>query len=356
MPTHDHGQLIHSAIRCVLAQSYTDFELLIVGDGVVDETREIVDDYQRVDPRVTFFDLPKGPRNGELHRHQVLTTRARGSLVAYAADDDIWLSCHLADMSELLQSADFVQALRIIWPDRKSAYVQTGDVSVPPHRKALIEGTNIVGLSNAAHTMELYRRLPHGWRTTPPDRPTDWYMWQQILSLEDCRALSGSRPTVINLQQAHRNGWSFEERQAELLHWEEFSRRPDAAMKAAEQMIAVQRRRNAELEDGYRELAGGNARLTEERAASQRQTEAQATEIARLREAYAEARKGAEWLERERQAWQQQAGAYSAEIARLNLAYADANKGTEWLERERQAWQQKAEAAMTECTRLADSS
>ena len=40
-----------------------------------------------------------------------------------------------------------------------------------------------IGLTGVAHTLEAYRRLPHGWRTTPPEVPTDHYMWRQWLEL-----------------------------------------------------------------------------------------------------------------------------------------------------------------------------
>ena len=65
MPTHDHGMLVHSAVRSALAQSHSNFELLVIGDGVPDETRYIFAKYQQSDSRIAFFDYPKGPRHGE---------------------------------------------------------------------------------------------------------------------------------------------------------------------------------------------------------------------------------------------------------------------------------------------------
>ena len=229
MPTHDHGALIHSAIRSALAQSFADFELLVVGDGVPDETPGIVAEYGKADPRVRYFDFPKGPRFGELHRHHVLTHQARGSLVCYLADDDIWLPHHLAHMCELLREADFAQAFRVtVVDDQDKVFVGDGHFADPWHRRELLDGRNFVGLSAAGHTMELYRRAPHGWRTAPQDVPSDWYMWSQLLALEPCRAVTGSRPSVIGLAQALRRDWSFERRRAELLRWEAFAAAPGA--------------------------------------------------------------------------------------------------------------------------------
>jgi septal ring factor EnvC (AmiA/AmiB activator) len=44
-------------------------------------------------------------------------------------------------------------------------------------------------------------------------------MWQQILGLQDCRAVSGSRPTVLHFPSPARKGWSSEERLVELDAW-----------------------------------------------------------------------------------------------------------------------------------------
>ena len=82
-------------------------EVLVVGDGVEDSTREVVASHSG-DARVRFFDFPKGPRNGEAYRHEVLA-EARGRIVTYLCDDDLLLRDHVATMLGLLAVADFAQ-------------------------------------------------------------------------------------------------------------------------------------------------------------------------------------------------------------------------------------------------------
>src|SRR5215470_11759580 len=74
-------------------------EIFILGDGVDDKVRAAVRALQAADSRIRFFDMPKGPRRGELNRDRVLR-EARSAIVCYACDDDLWLPGHLQSMEE----------------------------------------------------------------------------------------------------------------------------------------------------------------------------------------------------------------------------------------------------------------
>jgi hypothetical protein len=67
--------------------------------------------------------------------------------------------------------------------------------------------------------MQLYRALPHGWRTTPTGTPTDLHMWQQILAHPDCVATSSPFTTVIGVPASERAGADMSARVAELAAW-----------------------------------------------------------------------------------------------------------------------------------------
>jgi hypothetical protein len=252
MPTHDHGELIHSSIRCVLAQTCDDFEFFIIGDGTPEITKQIIKEYQQKDSRISYFDFPKGPRLGEAYRHEVLQ-KASGKIVCYVADDDIWLPHHVEYMYELLEDKDFAQAFRLtVLPDDK-IFIGDGHFDVPWHRSDLLAGRNFVGLTAAAHTLSFYQKLPFGWRTTPVGIPTDLYMWQQFLNQDSCRPITGLRPSVIGLAQALRNESSFEERLDELIRWESFAGSINAEQKASELSLDFLLFRRAELEKAYQE-------------------------------------------------------------------------------------------------------
>ncbi len=218
VPTHDHGPTLSRSVRSALAQTVEDLEVFVVGDGAPDVTRELMTELASGDPRVRYFDNPKGPRHGELHRHAALQ-EARGEIVCYLCDDDLWMPEHLERMRALLADNDFAYALPFWIDPEDRIHCMRVDLGLPYFREMFLGGENRIPLSCGAHTLELYRRLPAGWRTTPDGIFTDLYLWQQILSVPGCRVAGGSEPTVLHFPSPERIGWSSEERLAELDRW-----------------------------------------------------------------------------------------------------------------------------------------
>jgi glycosyltransferase involved in cell wall biosynthesis len=101
VPTHRHAALLPYAIRSALAQKGVEMELFVVGDGVEDDSRDAVAPFLS-DPRVRFFDFPKGERHGERRRHEALR-ESSAPIVCYLSDDDLLLPDHVAQMQALLR-------------------------------------------------------------------------------------------------------------------------------------------------------------------------------------------------------------------------------------------------------------
>src|SRR5262249_46526832 len=92
MPAHNTASMIGDAIASVLAQTRTDFELLVVDDRSTDGTPDVVRRFAD-DPRVEL--LPSGPERGPGAARNAAIARARGRYVSMLDSDDLWLPTYL---------------------------------------------------------------------------------------------------------------------------------------------------------------------------------------------------------------------------------------------------------------------
>jgi GalNAc5-diNAcBac-PP-undecaprenol beta-1,3-glucosyltransferase len=220
IPTFDHGDTIAYPLACLREQTVQDYEVLIVGDGVPAAAESRLREIVAADARLTFHPFPKHVSRGEPNRHQVLQ-QARGQVVCYLTDRDLWLPDHLERMLALLDGADFAHSLGLhILPGDQWKFFPV-DLALALDRQRMERRLNRVPFSCAAHRLEAYRRLPRGWETTPPGKPTDWHMFQQFLEQPSLRTVSGTYPSALTFPSPPRKGWSGTERLAELERWRE---------------------------------------------------------------------------------------------------------------------------------------
>jgi hypothetical protein len=220
IPTHDHGRTLLRSVPSALAQTVPELEVFVVGDGVPDETRELMAELAAADERVRFFDNPKGERHGEAHRHAALQ-EARGEIVCYLSDDDVWLPDHVEELRRLLLKADLAHTVSFLIDVDERLHVRRVDFARKHFREVLHGGDSRIHLSAIGHTMELYRRLSGGWEPAPEAIYTDLHFWLRLQSLPGTVIASGTRPTVLHFPSTLRNGWTIEQRIAEIDRWQE---------------------------------------------------------------------------------------------------------------------------------------
>jgi len=125
MPAHNAERYVRAAIESVLAQTYANFELIVVNDGSTDRTRDIVASFS--DPRIRLFDKPNG---GESSARNVALRQSRGEFVAFLDADDLHLPQHLAVTIDFLtahpaRDAVYTDGLHINEHDERLATLQS---------------------------------------------------------------------------------------------------------------------------------------------------------------------------------------------------------------------------------------
>jgi GalNAc5-diNAcBac-PP-undecaprenol beta-1,3-glucosyltransferase len=246
IPTHQHAATLPLAVASVQAQCSDDMEILIVGDGVDDAIRAVVAGLQTEDSRIRFFDFPKGSSRGESHRDVVLR-QARGRIVCYQCDDDLWLPGHLQELEAALEAADFAGSMHADVSPEGRVRGYFFDLERPEYKKPWLAwehnhfgewASDGFGLAFSAHRLDAYLRLPEGWSTTPAGYPTDQTMFMKFVREPWCKVKILPWPVSLHFPEVDRRSWTDRQRTDELSHWTKILKRPDGSEQVLRMVLA----------------------------------------------------------------------------------------------------------------------
>ncbi|WP_369753182.1 glycosyltransferase family 2 protein [Flavobacterium sp. WC2409] len=89
MPAYNASAYIQESINSVIAQKYTNWELIIIDDGSTDRTSEIIINNCSQDLRIKYFHQENG-KQGKARNLGLL--HSRGKYIAFLDADDLWLA------------------------------------------------------------------------------------------------------------------------------------------------------------------------------------------------------------------------------------------------------------------------
>jgi glycosyltransferase involved in cell wall biosynthesis len=101
MPVRNRPVRVLTAIESVRAQTFTDWELIVVDDGSTDGTARAVSSVADLDPRITLVRIPP---SGVSAARNVALDRGRGRFVAFLDSDNTWVPHFLQVMLGYLVS------------------------------------------------------------------------------------------------------------------------------------------------------------------------------------------------------------------------------------------------------------
>jgi glycosyltransferase involved in cell wall biosynthesis len=98
IPTYNSAAMVEEAIESVLAQTYRDFEIVVIDDGSTDNTEHVV---KRFAGRIHYF---KQKNEGVSAARNAGIKKSRGQYIAFLDSDDLWLPEKLAEEIPLLDA------------------------------------------------------------------------------------------------------------------------------------------------------------------------------------------------------------------------------------------------------------
>lgn len=175
-PAYNSGKFIRETIESVRAQTFENWEMIVVDDCSMDNTCSIVEKYHELDNRIMLIRLTKNA--GAARARNIGIEHAKGDFIAFLDSDDIWypnkLLIQLRHMIRFNASVSFTSYL-VMSPMGKI----TGVVKAPltAGYKTLLKGCNI-GCSTLMYNVGIlgkrFFNLDH------PYKREDYVLWLEI--------------------------------------------------------------------------------------------------------------------------------------------------------------------------------
>ena len=187
VPAFNAERLIGVTIESVVAQSFTDWEMLVVDDCSSDRTSEVVDKWSRKDERIRLISLPRnfggpaGPRNEGVRQ-------ARGRYVAFLDSDDIWHPEKLHLQIQVLQNnnVDFVCSKMSDFSDESEiSFCKADSFSLKSINFSQESYRNRIPSSSVIASTELLRRYPFN-QDLRYRAVEDYHCWLRLLEGGAC--------------------------------------------------------------------------------------------------------------------------------------------------------------------------
>jgi Glycosyl transferase family 2 len=200
VPTHDRRELVTLAVASALAQTRPPLEVIVLADGCTDGTAAAL--HALGDERVRVVELEKGPGYAYAHRNLALR-EARGDVVSWLGDDDLYFRDHLAVIGELWDAGgvDLVQGCAVQIDEADGMWLMGCDWGVERFRGETLGGRNRTPSTAISHRPDLALEVG-GWNGDCP-RGGDLDLWVRMLTAGARTCMSGT-PTILNLLGSNR--------------------------------------------------------------------------------------------------------------------------------------------------------
>jgi len=104
-PSYKSAKFISQTIESVLAQTYENWEMIIVDDMSPDNSNEIIEEYIKKDSRIKLIKLEKN--SGPAVARNKAIKKAQGRYIAFLDADDLWMPDKLEKQIDSMQKNNY---------------------------------------------------------------------------------------------------------------------------------------------------------------------------------------------------------------------------------------------------------
>lgn len=181
MPYYNAAKYIEETIGAIIAQTYKDWELIIVDDcSPAPDTEEVLNNITALDARIRVL---RTPRNGGAGMaRNVGIEAAEGRYLAFCDSDDWWYPTKLEEQLRFMQENSY--PFTCTWYEDANENLETYYTMKQPERqtyKSMISGCNVGTPGVMIDTKILGKKYMPNLR-----RAEDWGLWMMYLRDTEC--------------------------------------------------------------------------------------------------------------------------------------------------------------------------
>lgn len=105
IPTYNRCYIIGETLDCILAQTYTNWECIVIDDSSIDNTKLLLKFYSEKDGRIKFHIRPNDIRNGASSCRNYGLKHAKGDYIQYLDSDDLLHKDKLSEQLKVLSGS-----------------------------------------------------------------------------------------------------------------------------------------------------------------------------------------------------------------------------------------------------------
>lgn len=178
MPAYNCEKYVVEAINSILAQTYRNWELLVLDDGSKDDTLRIIEEFSQKDSRIKA--LPNGKNMGVSATRNRGIELASGEWIAFLDSDDMWKPEKLEKQFEIVEkeAAEFLFTGSSYINEEGEAYKEIFEVPEKITYKKL-RNQNVISCSSVLVKKKYFEHI----KMEKDEMHEDYAVWLRILKL-----------------------------------------------------------------------------------------------------------------------------------------------------------------------------
>lgn len=176
-PSYNSSPFIKETIESVQAQSYANWEMIIVDDKSRDDSVHVIKQYIEKDPRIKLITLTQNA--GAARARNIALKEAQGDYIAFLDSDDLWLPTKLEEQVAFMQKDN----LAFSFTSYSLIDEQGNAMNIQVHAPKVVDYKYLLGNTTIGCLTVMLDRHQFKQIEMPVIQPEDTALWLVLLRL-----------------------------------------------------------------------------------------------------------------------------------------------------------------------------